>query len=71
MLVGHSDGGLFVQFYASEHPDEVAGLVLLDAVHMDIYARRTALLKTLLAPTTWKPLVRTLRAPVPAIVDPW
>jgi len=70
VLAGHSDGGLFVQLYASEHPDEVAGLVLLDAVHMDYYARRTALLKTLFPPAAWKPLIGALRAPVPAIVDP-
>jgi pimeloyl-ACP methyl ester carboxylesterase len=70
VLVGHSDGGLFVQLYASEHPDEVAGLVLLDAVHMDYYARRIALLKTLLPRQAWKPLVRALRAPAPAILDP-
>jgi pimeloyl-ACP methyl ester carboxylesterase len=70
VLAGHSDGGLFVQLYAGEHPDEVAGLVLLDAVHMDYYARRTALLKALFPPAAWKPLMRALRAPVPAIVDP-
>jgi pimeloyl-ACP methyl ester carboxylesterase len=70
VLAGHSDGGLFVQLYAGEHPDEVAGLVLLDAVHMDYYARRIALLKTLFPPAAWKPLIRALRAPVPAIVDP-
>ena len=70
VLAGHSDGGLFVQLYAGEHPDEVAGLVLLDAVHMDYYARRIALLKTLFPRAAWKPIVRALRAPIPAIVDP-
>ncbi|MBD3237034.1 MAG: alpha/beta fold hydrolase [Candidatus Eisenbacteria bacterium] len=30
LLVGHSLGGLHVQVYAARHPDEVAGLVLLD-----------------------------------------
>jgi pimeloyl-ACP methyl ester carboxylesterase len=70
VLAGHSDGGLFAQLYASKHPDEVAGLVLIDAVHKDYYARRTALLKKLLPPTAWKVTMRQLRARAPALVDP-
>jgi pimeloyl-ACP methyl ester carboxylesterase len=31
--VGHSLGGLFVQMYAKRYPKEIAGLVLVDAVH--------------------------------------
>jgi pimeloyl-ACP methyl ester carboxylesterase len=30
ILVGHSFGGMLVRAYAAKHPDEVAGLVLLD-----------------------------------------
>lgn len=30
VLVGHSAGGMHVQLYASQYPDEVAGLVLVD-----------------------------------------
>jgi pimeloyl-ACP methyl ester carboxylesterase len=70
VLVGHSDGGLFVQLYASKHSDEVEGLVLIDAVHMDYYARRIALLKTLLPPAGWQAAVRGLHARSPAILDP-
>jgi pimeloyl-ACP methyl ester carboxylesterase len=33
VLVGHSIGGLYVQLYARRHPDEVAGLVLVDSTH--------------------------------------
>lgn len=39
VLVGASFGGLNAQFMAAEHPDEVAGLVLLDALHPDFDAR--------------------------------
>jgi pimeloyl-ACP methyl ester carboxylesterase len=70
VLAGHSDGGLFVQLYASNHPDEVAGLVLIDAVSKDYYARRTALLRKLLPPAAWKVTMRQLRARAPALVDP-
>lgn len=31
VLVGHSLGGLYVQLYAKEYPNEVAGVVLVDA----------------------------------------
>jgi pimeloyl-ACP methyl ester carboxylesterase len=33
VLVGHSLGGLYMQLFARAHPDEVRGLVLVDAVY--------------------------------------
>jgi pimeloyl-ACP methyl ester carboxylesterase len=39
VLVGHSLGGLFVRQYAADYPDEVVGLVLIDASHPDQAAR--------------------------------
>lgn len=33
VLVGHSIGGLYMQFYARRYPHEVAGLVLVDSTH--------------------------------------
>jgi pimeloyl-ACP methyl ester carboxylesterase len=39
VLVGHSFGGLLVRLYAARHPEEVAGLVLVDAAHQDQYRR--------------------------------
>ncbi len=35
VLVGHSFGGLNVNLFASEHPDLVAGVVLVDSSHPD------------------------------------
>lgn len=37
VLVGHSIGGLFVRYYAMTHPDNVAGLVLVDATTEDVW----------------------------------
>src|SRR5205823_10761110 len=35
VLVGHSLGGLFVRLFYDAYPDDVGGVVLLDAVHED------------------------------------
>jgi pimeloyl-ACP methyl ester carboxylesterase len=43
VLVGHSMGGLFVRVFAALFPDEIAGMVLLDAVHPDQHLRSTAI----------------------------
>lgn len=39
VLAGWSYGGLFVRAYAAQYPEEVAGLVLLDATHPDVWVR--------------------------------
>jgi pimeloyl-ACP methyl ester carboxylesterase len=49
VLVGHSLGGPFVRLYAATHPEEVAGLVLVDASHEEQNAR----LRALLTPEQW------------------
>lgn len=37
VLVGHSLGGLFMKYYAMTRPDDVAGLVLVDATTEDVW----------------------------------
>ena len=44
ILVGHSFGGLNVRLFASQFPEEVSGIVLVDASHEDEYNRLAALL---------------------------
>jgi pimeloyl-ACP methyl ester carboxylesterase len=39
VLAGWSYGGLFVRAYTLQYPEDVAGLVLLDASHPDIWTR--------------------------------
>lgn len=43
LLVGHSFGGINARLYASLYPQEVSGLVLIDASHEDQYERIAAL----------------------------
>jgi pimeloyl-ACP methyl ester carboxylesterase len=73
ILVGHSDGGLFVRLYASRYPDEVVGMVLVDAVSEELDAGGLILLKELLTQDQWSQyqvaLEQQARAPFVARVD--
>ena len=44
VLVGHSFGGMNVRLYASQHPQEVVGMVLVDSVHEDEMDRWVAMM---------------------------
>ncbi len=44
ILVGHSLGGYHVRLFASQYPDEVAGMVLVDSSHPDQWSQITAVL---------------------------
>jgi pimeloyl-ACP methyl ester carboxylesterase len=39
LLVGHSSGGIYVRAFRAQYPEQVAGLVLLDASHEDQFER--------------------------------
>jgi pimeloyl-ACP methyl ester carboxylesterase len=39
ILAGHSIGGLYVRAFAGQYPEEVVGMVLVDAVHPEKYDR--------------------------------
>lgn len=39
VLVGHSFGGLYALNFAARYPEEVAGVVLLDSTHPDMFER--------------------------------
>lgn len=50
VLVGHSMGGFLARFYAATYPDEVVGLVLVDAY--------SELLEEVMPPESWQALVQ-------------
>ena len=60
VLAGHSNGGLFSLSYASQHPRQVAGLVLIDGVHPGYHRRTFNALKHLIPaeqrPAAWRQL---------------
>jgi pimeloyl-ACP methyl ester carboxylesterase len=49
VLVGHSLGGIIIRLYAATYPDEVVGLVLVDASHEE----QTARFQAALTPEQW------------------
>jgi len=59
VLAGHSMGGFFVRLYASTYPDDVAGLVLLDARPDGLFAQ----IEPLLTPGQWDALMWLLLSP--------
>jgi pimeloyl-ACP methyl ester carboxylesterase len=70
VLAGHSISGLFSLLYASSHPRQVAGLVLIDAVHPATIKRRLAMLKPLVPPEVWEALRQLMITVPPRLVDP-
>lgn len=52
VLVGHSLGGMIVRLYAATYPEEIAGMVLVDASHEEQNARWEAVL----GPEQWADL---------------
>jgi pimeloyl-ACP methyl ester carboxylesterase len=65
VLVGHSLGGLTVQLYASLYPDEVGGLVLVDASQEDTEAQ----VRALVPPARWDALQQMQQAPLARYPD--
>lgn len=63
VLVGHSSGGVYALTYASDHPDDVAGMVLLDSSsprqreHVPSFALTSEIMRRVLA--VLPPLART------------
>lgn len=55
VLVGHSLGGIYVQLYAYQYPDEVAGLVLVDPTPEEFTPGLIALLTSLGTPIPEEP----------------
>ena len=70
VLAGHSNRGLFSLLYASTYPRQVAGLVLIDAVHPAYHKRQLALVKPLLPPEIWEALRREAMAVPHRLIDP-
>ena len=65
VLAAHSFGGLVVRLYAATYPDEVVGLVLVDAAHEDYYAAQ----REALTPEQRADMARALEQGPPELAD--
>ena len=54
VLVGQSFGGLYVRMYADRYPEEVAGMVLVDSSHPDMWSRMPPEVVATLKPPAWQ-----------------
>ena len=54
VLVGQSFGGLYVRMYADMYPNEVAGMVLVDSSHPDMWSRLPPEVVATLRPPAWQ-----------------
>jgi pimeloyl-ACP methyl ester carboxylesterase len=56
--------------YASTHPRQVAGLVLIDAVHSATIKRRLAMLKPRVPSEEWEALRQAMITVLPRLIEP-
>jgi hypothetical protein len=59
VMAGHSFGGLVARLYASTYPDEVVGLILIDAAHEAYYMD----IQQALTPAQWDSFARPAPSP--------
>ncbi|HEY3006000.1 MAG TPA: alpha/beta fold hydrolase [Kribbellaceae bacterium] len=69
VLAGHSNGGLFSLLYASTHPEDVAGLVLIDGVHPQYHRRSIEVAKQFAPREYWDELTQAACGLAPVQVD--
>jgi len=77
IVVGHSYGGLVMRAFADLYPDEVAGMVLVDASHPDQWARipaslnghLTALSNRVVAVLAWFGVLRAIDMLTPQVAS--
>ena len=65
VLVGHSLGGIIIRLYAATYPDEVVGLVLVDASHEEQIVR----FQVALTPEQWAAFERLQQQALPDLAD--
>jgi pimeloyl-ACP methyl ester carboxylesterase len=70
VVVGHSNGGMVAQLFAATHPDQVAGIVLVDSATEDQDRRAAELLRSQLPSDEAEAIIAAMTAIPPRLIDP-
>ena len=70
VVVGHSNGGMVAQLFAGAHPDQIAGIVLVDSAHEDQDRRAAELIRRELPPNQAEALIAGMTTMPPRVLDP-
>jgi pimeloyl-ACP methyl ester carboxylesterase len=68
-VVGHSTGGMVAQLFAAAHPDQIAGIVLVDSVPENQDRRAVELVRRVLPPDQVEALIAGMTAMPPPVLD--
>ena len=70
VVVGHSNGGMVAQLFAATHPDQIAGIVLVDSATEDQDRRAAELLRSQLPSDEAEAMIAAMTAMPPRLIDP-
>ena len=70
VVVGHSNGGMVAQLFAATHPDQIAGIVLVDSATEDQDLRAAELVRSQLPPDEAEAMIAAMTAMPPRLIDP-
>ena len=70
VVVGHSNGGMVAQLFAATHPDQIAGIVLVDSATEDQDLRAAELVRSQLPSAEAEAMIAAMIAMPPRLIDP-
>jgi pimeloyl-ACP methyl ester carboxylesterase len=70
VVVGHSNGGMVAQLFAANHPEQIAGIVLVDSATEDQDLRAAELVRNQLPAGDAEAMIAGMTAMPPRLVDP-
>jgi pimeloyl-ACP methyl ester carboxylesterase len=70
VMVGHSNGGMVAQLFAATHPEQIAGIVLVDSATEDQDLRAAELIRSQRPAEQAEAMIAGMTAMPPRLIDP-